>query len=74
MKKTAVIAVVLVLYSFQVEARSKGAPASACATLIPRHRKNQAINESFPYEVDLSALASGYEAGKSYKSKPKVAI
>ena len=74
MKKTAVIAVALMLYLFQAEARSKGAPASACTTLIPRHRENQAVDEQFPYEVDLSALASGYEAGKSYISKPKVAI
>ena len=73
MKKAAVIAVAI-LYLFQVEALPTGAPASACTTLVPQHADNQAINESFPYEVDLSQLVSGYEAGKSYISKPKVAI
>ena len=74
MKKIAVIAVALILCSFQAEARSTGAPASACTTLVPQHAENQAINESFPYEVDLSQLASGYDEGKSYISKPIVAI
>ena len=71
MKNTAVIAVALILCSFQAEALPTGAPAAACTTLVPQHADNQAIDEPSPYVVDLSRLASGYEAGKNYISKPK---
>ena len=62
---------------FQAEALPRGAPASACSTLVPNHASNQAGNVPFPYEVDLSALALspsafGYEGGKSYRSKSQV--
>ena len=68
MKEVAVIVVVLMLCSFQAEARSSGAPAAACSTLMPIHLPNQAGGDPFPYVVDLSALADGYEGGKSYRS------
>lgn len=68
MKEVAVIVVALTLCSFQAEALSGGAPSAACNTLIPRHAPNQAGSDPFPYEVDLSTLADGYEGGKSYKS------
>jgi len=70
MEKIAVIVVgLLILWSFQADARPSGAPNSACSTLVPRHSPNQVGNDSFPYNVDLSALVSGYEEGKSYRSK-----
>ena len=68
MKEVTVIVVALMLYSFQAEARPGGAPASTCSTLMPRHAPNQAGSDPFPYEVDLSTLADGYEGGKSYGS------
>ena len=70
MKKFAVIALALLSCLFQVEARSSGAPNAACRNLVPRHAPNEAGNDPFPYEVDLSTLAmSGYDGGKSYSSK-----
>ena len=54
MKNTAVIAVALILCSFQAEALPTGAPAAACTTLVPQHADNQAIDEPSPYVVDLS--------------------
>ena len=68
MKKVTVIVVALILCQFQAEALPGGAPASACSTLMPVHAPNQAASDPFPYEVDLSVLADGYEGGKSYKS------
>ena len=68
MKEAAVIVVVLMLCSFQAEARSGGAPAAACNTLTPIHLPNQAGGDPFPYVVDLFALANGYEGGKNYRS------
>ena len=78
MKNIAVIVVALTLSTFQANAYSRGAPTSACTTLVPNHAPNQAGNASFPYEVDLSALALspssfGYEGGKSYRSKSQIA-
>ena len=75
MKKTVVIAVALIMYTFQTEARPNGAPSAACDTLVPKHAPSQAGSDPFPYEVNLSALALspsgfGYEGGKSYRSKP----
>ena len=75
MKKVAMIAVVvLILYSLQTEAFPSGAPNAACSNLVPRHAPNQAGDDPFPYEVDLSKLAIsassfGYEGGRRYRSK-----
>ena len=76
MKKIAMIAVVvLIIYSLQAEARPSGAPSSACVRLIPRHAPNQAGDDPFPYQVDISSLAIestsyfGYEGGERYRSK-----
>ena len=70
MKKIAVIVLAFLSCLFQAEARSSGAPNSACSNLTPRHAPNEAGNDPFPYEVDLSMLAmSGYDGGKNYSSK-----
>ena len=75
MQEITVIAVLLILSSIQAEARPEGAPVTACSTLVPNHTLNQAGDDPFPYEVDISALALspqgfGYEGGKTYQSKP----
>jgi len=70
MEKFAVAALVLLLCTFQAEARPSGAPSAACVNLVPRHAQNQVGNDPFPYEVDLSSFAmSGYYGGRSYQSK-----
>lgn len=70
--KIVAIAVVAILYSLQAEASCNG---EACDTLIPKNAPNQAADEPFPYEVDISSLAQvghgfGYKPGESYRSKP----
>ena len=75
MKEITVIAVVLILSSIQAEARREGAPVTACSTLVPNHAPNQADDDPFPYEVNISTFALspqgfGYEGGKTYQSKP----
>ena len=74
MKKLAIFGLALLLCSFQAEARPSGAPNGACSSLIPRHAPNQVGNDTFPYEVDLSTLVSGYDGGRSYKSKMNTGV
>ena len=75
MKKFAVAVIGLLLCTFQAEARPSGAPSVACRDLLPRHARNQAGDEPFPYKVDLSSfLTSYYYGGLSYKSKRQIII
>ena len=74
MMKDIVIAVLLIICSFQAESRPDGATILACGTLAPVHGINQIGDDPFPYNVDLSAFALspsgyGYTAGKKYYSK-----
>ena len=74
MIKDFVIAVLLILCSFQAEARPDGATILACDTLIPQHGINRVGDDPFPYKVDLSdfnlsPFGSGYKGGNKYYSK-----
>ena len=75
MKKFAVAIIGLLLCTFQAEARPSGAPSAACRDLVPRHARNQAGDEPFPYKVGWhSFLMSCYYGGLSYKSKQQIII